>query len=68
MSRLLAVNPLVPGDSGWIAGVGLIGFLIGIVIYLGILALTLWVFYLIIRTAVTNGILKADEARGQRRY
>jgi hypothetical protein len=54
--------------SGWIAGAGFIGLVIGLVIYLGVLALTLWVFYLIIRTAVKNGILKADEVRSGRRY
>ena len=54
--------------SGWAAGLGLVGFLIAIVLYFGVLALSLWVFYLVIRTAVKNGILKADEVRAQRRY
>ena len=54
--------------SGWIAGFGIAGFLLAIVLYLGMLALTLWVFYLIIRTAVKNGILRADEERLRRQY
>jgi len=54
--------------AGWAAGVGIVGILVAIVIYLGMLALTLWVFYLIIRTAVKNGILKADEERRRRSY
>ena len=54
--------------TGWAAGIGIVGFLIAIVLYLGMLALTLWVFYLIIRTAVKNGILKADEERRRRSY
>ena len=54
--------------SGWVAGFGIVGFLIAIVLYLGVLALTLWVFYVIIRTAVKNGILKADEERARRQY
>ncbi|WOQ69053.1 hypothetical protein RYJ27_10115 [Microbacterium limosum] len=54
--------------TGWAAGIGIVGFLTAIVLYLGMLALTLWVFYLIIRTAVKNGILKADEERRRRSY
>ena len=54
--------------SGWVAGFGIVGILIGIALYLGVLALTLWVFYVIIRTAVKNGILKADEERVRRQY
>ena len=46
----------------------MVGILIGIALYLGVLALTLWVFYVIIRTAVKNGILKADEERIRRQY
>lgn len=42
-----------------------IGVLFGIVLYAGLLALSLWVTYLIIRTAVKNGILLADRARGR---
>jgi hypothetical protein len=54
--------------TGLILGTGIVGILIGIVLCLGILAITLWVFYLIIRTAVKNGILKADEERARRQY
>lgn len=38
-----------------------------IVFYAGTIAVTLWIGYLIIRTAVKNGILKADEERARRR-
>ncbi|WES63913.1 hypothetical protein P0L94_15775 [Microbacter sp. GSS18] len=55
-------------DYGWVAGFGIAGILIAFVLYVGVIALTLWVFYLIIRTAVKNGILKADEERARRRY
>lgn len=54
--------------SGWMAGAGIVGILVAIVLYLGTLALTLWIFYLIIRTAVKNGILKADEERARRGF
>ena len=46
-------------------GVGAI--ILFIVFYAGTTALTLWIGYLIIRTAVKNGILKADEERARRR-
>lgn len=55
-------------DYGWAAGLGIGMFLLVAVIYLGILALSLWITYLIIRTAVKNGILKADEERVRRGY
>lgn len=55
-------------DYSGLAGVGIIGVLIAIVLYLGVLALTLWVSYLLMRTAVKNGILKADEERARRQY
>lgn len=42
-------------------GVGVAGFLIGAIIYFGIMALMLWIFYLIIRAAVTSGVLRASE-------
>ncbi len=51
---------------GPLAGFGIIAMIFGIILYLGVMALTLWVFYLIIRTAVKNGILKADEERAAR--
>lgn len=59
---------MVGDNSGWIAGFGIAGVLLAILLYLGTVALTLWVFYLIIRTAVKNGILHADEERARRRY
>lgn len=55
-------------EYGWAAGLGIGMFLLVAVIYLGILALSLWITYLIIRTAVKNGILKADEERARRGY
>ncbi|MCP2637724.1 hypothetical protein K0817_014295 [Microbacterium sp. HD4P20] len=48
--------------GGLVAGYGLI-FILGIVIYLGSIALVLWIGYLIMRAAVKNGILAADKAR-----
>ncbi|WP_423494225.1 hypothetical protein IM711_13565 [Microbacterium esteraromaticum] len=55
-------------DYGWAAGLGIGMFILGAVVYLGVLALTIWVGYLIMRTAVKNGILKADEERARRGY
>lgn len=55
-------------DYGWAAGFGIGMVLIMIVLYAGIFALSIWITYLIIRTAVKNGILKADEERIQRGY
>jgi hypothetical protein len=37
-------------------GAGLIGLVIGLVVYLAILALSLWIGYLIIKAAVRNGL------------
>lgn len=52
-------------DSGAIAGLG-IGFIIlMIVLYLGLIALALWVNYLIMRTAVKNGMKLAMQETGQ---
>ncbi len=50
-------------DYDWgFAGAGFgIAMLIGIIIYLAILALVIWIFYLIIRAAVTNGIMRARD-------
>lgn len=53
-------------DYGWMAGFGVGMVIFGIVLYVGILALMLWVSYLIMRTAVKNGILRADEERAAR--
>jgi hypothetical protein len=38
------------------ASLGLIGLIIGLVIYLAVLALMLWIGYLIIKAAVRNGL------------
>ncbi|MBT2498757.1 hypothetical protein J7E25_06580 [Agromyces sp. ISL-38] len=37
-------------------GAGLVGIIIGIVVYLGVLALSLWIGYLIVKAAVRNGL------------
>lgn len=53
--------------SGMAAGLGIGVIIFGLVIYLGTLALMLWIGYLLMRTAVKNGILRADAERaGQR--
>lgn len=39
-----------------------------IIVYVALVALSIWITYLIIRTAVKNGILKADEERIRRGY
>lgn len=54
------------GDVAPWLGLGLFWVLIMLVIYVGVFALMIWIFYLIIRTAVKNGILRADEARASR--
>lgn len=38
---------------------GITVVILGAAIYLAVLLLTLWIFYMIIRAAVTNGILRA---------
>jgi hypothetical protein len=40
----------------------------GLIIYLGMIALMLWVGYLIMRTAVKKGILRADVERASRQF
>lgn len=53
--------------SGMAAGFGIGMIIFGLVIYLGTIALMLWIGYLLMRTAVKNGILRADAERaGQR--
>lgn len=52
-------------DSGAAAGLGIGFILIMIVVYLGILALALWINYLIMRTAVKNGMKLAMQETGQ---
>lgn len=41
-------------DQLW--GVGVIGLVVGLIIYLAVLALMLWIGYLIIKAAVRNGL------------
>jgi hypothetical protein len=45
-----------PTTSDLLTGAGLIGIVIGLVVYLAILALMLWIGYLIIKSAVRNGL------------
>ncbi|WP_394685994.1 hypothetical protein [uncultured Microbacterium sp.] len=52
--------------SGAAAGLGFGVLIIGFVMYIAILALAIWIGYLIMRTAVKNGILRADEERARR--
>ncbi|GGH36419.1 hypothetical protein [Microbacterium album] len=54
------------GDYIGPMGLGIGMMIFAIILYLGIFALSLWIFYLIIRTAVKHGILKADEERAAR--
>ncbi len=51
--------------SGVAASLGIGFFIIGLLIYLAILALVLWVSYLIMRTAVKNGVILAMRETGQ---
>ncbi len=52
-------------DIGAMFGAGVGIFLFGALLYFGTIALVLWIGYLIMRTAVKNGILLADKARGE---
>lgn len=52
--------------SGAAAGLGIGVLIVGFLVYIAILALALWIGYLIMRTAVKNGILRADEERARR--
>jgi hypothetical protein len=45
-----------PVVSDLVTSAGLIGLVIGLVVYLAILALMLWIGYLIIKSAVRNGL------------
>ena len=45
-----------PDVSDLVTSAGLIGLVIGLAIYLAILALMLWIGYLIIKAAVRNGL------------
>lgn len=52
-------------------GAGFVGLLIAIVVYLGVLALSLWIGYLIMKAAVRNGLREhtmwLESRRGQLR-
>jgi hypothetical protein len=50
------MDPNDPTFNDLIASFGLIGLIIGLAIYLAILALMLWIGYLIIKAAVRNGL------------
>ena len=52
-------------DYGMAAGLGIGMVIIGIIVYLGIFALAIWVQYLIMRTAVKNGVILALRESGQ---
>lgn len=54
-------------DYSGMAGLGIGVVIFGIVLYLGTIALMLWVGYLLMRTAVKNGILRADAERASQR-
>ena len=45
-----------PDVSDLVTTAGLLGLVIGLVVYLAILALMLWIGYLIIKSAVRNGL------------
>lgn len=49
-------DPVIPDTYELLWGAGLVGVIIGLVIYLAILALMLWIGYLIIKAAVRNGL------------
>ena len=46
-------DPVIPD---YFLGAGLIGLIIGLVIYLAVLGLMLWIGYLIIKASVRNGL------------
>lgn len=58
---VLASNPL---DPGAIAGLGIGFMIIAFLLYLGLIALMLWISYLIMRTAVKNGVKLAMQETG----
>ncbi|MCD2442856.1 hypothetical protein LQ757_11285 [Agromyces sp. SYSU K20354] len=55
MDTLAAPTP-DPSTFDLLWGAGFIGIIIGLVIYLAVLALMLWIGYLIIKAAVRNGL------------
>ena len=52
-------------DFGWPLGRGIGVFLLVTALYLGFLALTIWIGYLLMRTAVKNGVILAMRETGQ---
>lgn len=54
-------NPL---DPGAVAGLGIGFMIIALVLYLGLIALMIWISYLIMRTAVKNGVILAMRESG----
>ncbi len=52
-------------DYGAAAGLGIGFIIIMIVIYLALIALGIWIQYLIMRTAVKNGVKLAMQESGQ---
>ena len=52
--------------SPFVTSLGVGAIILFILFYAGTIALTLWIGYLIIRSAVKNGILRADEERARR--
>jgi hypothetical protein len=50
------MDPNDPNYDELLFGAGLVGLIIGIAIYLAVLALMLWIGYLIIKAAVRNGL------------
>ena len=55
-------------DPNYFLGAGLIGLVIGLVIYLAVLGLMLWIGYLIIKAAVRNGLVLFALWRGLAAY
>ena len=50
------MDPNDPTYNDLLFGAGLIGLIIGLAIYLAVLALMLWIGYLIVKAAVRNGL------------
>ena len=59
--RVLTSNPL---DPGAIAGLGIGFMIVALLFYLGLIGLMLWISYLLMRTAVKNGVILAFRETG----
>lgn len=59
--RVLTSNPL---DPGAIAGLGIGFMIVALLFYLGLIGLMLWISYLLMRTAVKNGVILALRETG----